>query len=150
MNDASSVSQPAGERLRTRSFSEDSFYLEEFYGKSLLFAMVPPAGPRISDFNSLLHTLRHLKTNQTRCIVIVSQSALPKLLRRMGRLAPSGPVPVFNPSIGVRSRPYPPDGAVTQIWEGLRAGSIVIAVVFSVWPAIRAAWLRPVQALRYE
>src|SRR5262245_35062906 len=29
-------------------------------------------------------------------------------------------------------------------------GAIAIAVVFSVWPAIRAAWLRPVQALRYE
>lgn len=29
-------------------------------------------------------------------------------------------------------------------------GAITIAVVFSVWPAIRAAWLRPVQALRYE
>jgi N-acetylglutamate synthase-like GNAT family acetyltransferase len=127
VNDPSSVSQPAGERSRTRSFSEESFYLEEFYGKSLLFAMVPPAGTRISDFNSLLHTLRHLKKNQTRCIVIVSRSALPKLLRRMGRHAPSGPVPVFNPSVGVRSRPYPPDGAVAQIWEGLRAGSIVVA-----------------------
>lgn len=29
-------------------------------------------------------------------------------------------------------------------------GAILIAVTFSVWPAIRAAWLRPVQALRYE
>lgn len=29
-------------------------------------------------------------------------------------------------------------------------GAISIAVAFSVWPAIRAAWLRPVQALRYE
>ena len=29
-------------------------------------------------------------------------------------------------------------------------GAIAIAVAFSVWPAIRAAWLRPVQALRYE
>src|SRR5262249_61104430 len=29
-------------------------------------------------------------------------------------------------------------------------GAIAIAVTFSVWPAIRAAWLRPVQALRYE
>jgi lipoprotein-releasing system permease protein len=29
-------------------------------------------------------------------------------------------------------------------------GAIAIAVVFSVWPAVRAAWLRPVQALRYE
>jgi amino-acid N-acetyltransferase len=127
VNDPSSFSSPAAERSRTRSFSEESFYLEEFYGKSLLFAMVPPAGTRSSDFNSLLQTLRHLKKNQTRCIVIVSPIALPKLLRRMGRLAPSGPVPVFNPSLGVRSRPYPPDGAVTQIWEGLRAGSILVA-----------------------
>jgi lipoprotein-releasing system permease protein len=30
------------------------------------------------------------------------------------------------------------------------AGAVLIAVTFSVWPAIRAAWLRPVQALRYE
>ncbi|MBO0699614.1 MAG: FtsX-like permease family protein, partial [Zavarzinella sp.] len=32
----------------------------------------------------------------------------------------------------------------------VNAGAIVIAVVFSIWPALRAAWLRPVQALRYE
>lgn len=29
-------------------------------------------------------------------------------------------------------------------------GATGIAVTFSVWPAVRAAWLRPVQALRYE
>jgi len=29
-------------------------------------------------------------------------------------------------------------------------GAVTIAVAFSVWPAIRAAWMRPVQALRYE
>jgi len=128
VNDAASFFKPAaGVPSRTRSFSEESFYLEEFYGKSLLFAMVPPAGNRTSDFNSLLRTLRALKKNQTRCIVIVSPNGLSKLLRRMGRMAPSGPVPVFNPSLGVRSRPYPPDGAVTQIWEGLREGSTVVA-----------------------
>ena len=112
---------------RTRSFSEETFYLEEFYGKSLLFAMVPPVGGRLTDFNSLVVTLRHLKRNQSRCIVIVPPSALPRLIKAMGRMAPSGPVPVFNPSLGVRSRPYPPDGAVAQIWEGLRAQSIVVA-----------------------
>jgi lipoprotein-releasing system permease protein len=32
----------------------------------------------------------------------------------------------------------------------VNVGAILIAVTFSVWPAIRAAWLRPVQALRYE
>ncbi len=128
MNDASSFHPGGfGEPPRTRSFSEKSFYLEEFYGKSLLFAFVPPAGNRISDFNSLMQTLRQLKRNQTRCIVIVSPSALSKLSRRMGRMAPKGPVPVFNPSLGVRSRPYPPDSAVAQIWEGLRAGSTVVA-----------------------
>jgi len=114
-------------RPRTPSFSEKSFYLEEFYGKSLLFAMVPPGGDRISDFNALIRTLRELRRNQTRCIVIVSPTALPKLLKRMGRMAPCGPIPVFNPTLGLRSRPYPPDSAVAQIWEGLRAGSIVVA-----------------------
>ncbi len=119
--------QNALKEARAPSFSEKSFYLEEFYGKSLLFAMVPPAGTRISDFNSLVQTLRALRRNQTRCIVIVSPTALPKLCKRMGRMAPSGPVPVFNPSLGLRSRPYPPDGAIAQIWEGLRAGTIVVA-----------------------
>ena len=28
------------------NFSEKTFYLEEFYGKSLLFALVPPSGDR--------------------------------------------------------------------------------------------------------
>ncbi|MGO9602368.1 MAG: GNAT family N-acetyltransferase [Candidatus Binataceae bacterium] len=126
MSDAISFSEGA-DQTRAPSFSEKSFYLEEFYGKSLLFAMVPPAGNRASDFNSLAQTLRQLRRNQTRCIVIVPPGALARLVRRLGRMMPRGPVPVFNPSLGVRSRPYPPDGAVAQIWEGLRAGSIVVA-----------------------
>lgn len=32
----------------------------------------------------------------------------------------------------------------------VNSGAVFIAVSFSVWPAIRAAWLKPVQALRYE
>ncbi|HUY26226.1 MAG TPA: GNAT family N-acetyltransferase [Candidatus Binataceae bacterium] len=122
-------------RPRAPSFSEKSFYLEEFYGKSLLFAMVPPGGDRISDFNSLIRTLRELRRNQTRCIAIVSPAALPKLLERMGRMAPRAPIPVFNPALGLRSRPYPPDSAVAQIWEGLRAGSIVVASTIDDDPA---------------
>ena len=108
-------------------FTEKTFYLEEFYGKSLLFALIPPAGQRISDFDSLVLTLRELRRNQTRCVVIVSPSALPKLMRRLGKLAPKEPPPVFNPSEGLRSRPYPPDSAVAEIWARLRAGSIVVA-----------------------
>lgn len=114
-------------RRRAPVFTEKTFYLEEFYGKSLLFALIPPAGQRISDFDSLVLTLRELRRNQTRCVVIVSPSALPKLMRRLGRLAPSEPPPVFNPSEGLRTRPYPPDSAVAAIWARLRAGSIVVA-----------------------
>ena len=113
-------------RRRARVFTEKTFYLEEFYGKSLLFALIPPAGQRISDFNSLALTLRELRRNQTRCVVIVSPSALPKLMRRLGRLAPIESPPIFNPSQGLRSRPYPPDSAVAEIFERLRAGSIVV------------------------
>ena len=42
-------------------FTEKTFYLEEFYGKSLLFALVPPVGQRMSDFGSLVKTLRELR-----------------------------------------------------------------------------------------
>ena len=108
-------------------FTEKTFYLEEFYGKSLLFALVPPAGDRLAELDSLVRTFRELRRNQTRCIVVSSARALPRLMRRLGRLAPRGEPPVFNPAIGLRSRPYPPDSAITEIWHGLRAGSIVVA-----------------------
>ncbi len=67
-------------------FTEKTFYLEEFYGKSLLFALIPPAGERLGDLDSLVRTLRELRRNQTRCIVIASRAALPRLMRRLGRL----------------------------------------------------------------
>ena len=91
MSDSATNSPPGFARASAprRAFHEKSFYLEEFYGKSLLFAMVPPGGDRISDFDSLVRTLRELRRNQTRCIVIVSPTALPKLLKRLGRMAPS-------------------------------------------------------------
>ncbi len=108
-------------------FSEKTFYLEEFYGKSLLFALIPPSGERVTELDSLMRTLRELRRNQTRCIVIVSARALGRLMRRMGRMAPSEPPPVFDPSVGMRTRPYPPDSAVARIWKALKAGSIVVA-----------------------
>lgn len=108
-------------------FSEKTFYLEEFYGKSLLFALLPPAGERLGELDSLVRTLRELRRNQTRCIVIVSDHVLPRLMQRMGKLAPRFAPPIFNPAKGLRSRPYPPDAAVAQIWQGLSAGSIIVA-----------------------
>jgi len=110
-------------------FTEKSFYLEEFYGKSLLFALVPPSGERLSELDSLNRTLRELRRNQTRCIVIASTRALPRLMQRLGRLAPRHAPLRFNPAKGLRSRPYPPDSAISAIWHALRAGSIVAAEV---------------------
>ncbi|HJU27584.1 MAG TPA: GNAT family N-acetyltransferase [Candidatus Binataceae bacterium] len=122
-------------RRSARHFTEKTFYLEEFYGKSLLFALVPPSGERVSELDSLLRTIRELRRNQTRCIVIASPGAMPKLLRRLGGLAPRGEPPNFNPAAGLRTRPYPPDSAVAEIWRRLRAGSIVAATAETGDPA---------------
>ena len=74
-------------------FDEKSFYLEEFYGKSLLFALIPPSGERLGELDSLVRTLRELRRNQARCIVIVSADALARIMRRLGRLAPRAEPP---------------------------------------------------------
>jgi N-acetylglutamate synthase-like GNAT family acetyltransferase len=112
---------------RAAPLSEKGFYLEEFYGKGLLFALIPPAGQRLSDLDALAHALRDLVRNQTRCILIAAEEVLPRVLRRMGRIAPAQAPPIFDPARGLRTRPYPPDSAVTQIWRVLRAGRIVVA-----------------------
>jgi N-acetylglutamate synthase-like GNAT family acetyltransferase len=114
-------------RRTGRVFTEKNFYLEEFYGKSLVFVLVPPSGERLSELDSLNRTLRELRRNQTRCIVIASTHALPRLMRRLGRLAPRHPPLRFNPSTGVRSRPYPPDSAISVLWQALQIGPIAVA-----------------------
>jgi len=106
-------------------FTEKNFYLEEFYGKSLLFALAPPSGERLSELDALLRTMRELKRNQTRCIVVAASAAIPRLTRRLGRLARSNP-PAFNPAQGRRTRPYPPDSSIAEIWRELRARSVVL------------------------
>ncbi|MBV8055850.1 MAG: GNAT family N-acetyltransferase [Deltaproteobacteria bacterium] len=122
MNEIQTVSRRSGP-----VFTEKSFYLEEFYGKSLLFALVPPSGERLSELDSLNRTLSELRRNQSRCIVIASTRALPRLIQRLGRRAPRHAPLRFNPAGGLRSRPYPPDSAVSALWQALRANSIVAA-----------------------
>jgi len=110
-----------------RPLNEKGFYLEEFYGKGLLFALIPPAGERLRDLDTLARALRELVRNQTRCILIAAEDVLPRVLRKMGRIAPRQAPPIFDPTRGLRTRPYPPDSAVTQIWRVLRAGRIAVA-----------------------
>ncbi len=123
------ASPPAEADLRREAppLNEKAFYLEEFYGKALLFALIPPAGQRLSDLDSLARAMRELVRNQTRCILIAAEDVLPRVLRKIGRIAPRHPPPIFDPTRGLRSRPYPPDSAVTQIWRVLRAGRIAVA-----------------------
>ena len=114
-------------RNRPAVFTEKSFYLEEFYGKSLLFALVPPVGQRMSDFDS-------------HCENLARAAPQPNPMRRdrvaervAARDAPDGQNGAarkhrrfsIRPS-GLRTRPYPPDSAVAQIWHALSAGSIVV------------------------
>jgi N-acetylglutamate synthase-like GNAT family acetyltransferase len=48
------------------------------------------------------------------------------LIKRLGRSAPaSGPLR-FNPTAGIHSRPYPPDSAISAIWESFRNNRIVL------------------------
>lgn len=132
MSDPPAISRaapPAAPDLRQAPspLNEKAFYLEEFYGKSLLFALVPPTGQRLSDIDSLARALRELVRNQTRCILVAAEDVLPRVLRRMGRLAPRQAPPIFDPAQGLRSRPYPPDSAVARIWGILRAGRVAVA-----------------------
>jgi N-acetylglutamate synthase-like GNAT family acetyltransferase len=127
----SNTPTPPTARRRGPVFTEKTFYLEEFYGKSLLFALVPPIGERLAELDALVRTLRELKRNQSRCIVVAAAGAMPRLIRRLGRSAPRGEIPAFNPSRGMRTRPYPPDSAIAAIWHGLRAGGIVLAAAQS-------------------
>lgn len=106
-------------------FTEKTFYLEEFYGKSLMFVLVPPCGERLSELDSLNRTVRELRRNQTRCIAVASTRSWPRLMKRLGRLAPRHAPLRFNPAIGLRSRPYPPDSAVAALWQALQTGPIV-------------------------
>ena len=140
MNDTEAPA-PATAHRRGPIFTEKAFYLEEFYGKSLLFALVPPIGNRLVEFDGLVKTLRDLRRNQTRCIVVASAAAMPKLTQRMGRLKPRGEVPRFNPSSGLRTRPYPPDSSVAEIWRRLRAGSRLpaAAVLAVAGPPVRSS-----------
>ena len=137
---SSGVLQPRG-HATAPLFSEKTFYLEEFYGKSLLFALIPPCGKRIGELDSLVRTLRELKRNRTRSIVIASSGALARVVRRMGRrLTPRSTASVFNPTKGRRSRPYPPDSAISEIWQGLRSDLITVASADTEDPAAFTAF----------
>ena len=114
---------------RGQVLTEKNFYLEEFYGKSLVFVLVPPAGERLSELDSLNRTLRELRRNQTRCILIATRRSLPNVTRRLGSIAPRHEPLRYNPTTGIRSWPYPPDSAIAALWSALRKSRLIAAEV---------------------
>ncbi len=121
--------------LQSKSpFSEKSFYLEEFHGKSLLFALIPPAGRKLSELSALVKTLRELKRNQTRCVVVAGSAAIPAVLRRTARLKPHLASHTFVPTRRIARRPYPPDSALGELWLELSENALVVISVESDEP----------------
>jgi amino-acid N-acetyltransferase len=116
-------------------FSEKSFYLEEFRGKALLFALIPPAGRRLSELSSLVKTLRELRRNQTPCLVAADRDATPMLLRRIGRLSSQLSPHIFTPAHRItRRRPYPADSALGELWLELSVTALAIISIESEEP----------------
>src|SRR5271156_121394 len=103
MNEPPDESAAGGAAL----FDEKSFYLEEFYGRSLLFALIPPSGDRLDELDSLVRTLRELHRHQARCIAIVSADSLARVIRRLGPLAAKGGASVFKPRRRAALAPLP-------------------------------------------
>ena len=73
-----------------------------------------------------MKTLRELRRNQTRCVVIVSPSALPKLMRRLGRL-PEGTASHLQSYRRAADTPVSSRFGGRENLARLRAGSIVVA-----------------------
>src|SRR5262245_17774460 len=92
---------PAEERLPPEgAFDEQQFYLDEFRGRTLLFAIPVDELQRDTAYESLAAVCRRLLTNDTRVIVLVAEPDTPRVdqvLRRLQRRL--GPL-IFRDEIG--------------------------------------------------
>jgi amino-acid N-acetyltransferase len=140
----SSVAPTSKTSLLQAPFSEKNFYLEEFRGRSLLFGLIPPVGRRLSELGVLVRTLRELKRNQTRCIVVADPAAVNGLLKRLGRLGSRTLSQTFAPEHRTHSGPFPPDSVLGELWLELSVNGLVLTMVDSQQPA---DFLRFVSAL---
>jgi N-acetylglutamate synthase-like GNAT family acetyltransferase len=127
-----SMSVPSTEE----SFSEKSFYLDEFHEKTLLFALAPGATAG-ADWNEFLATLRELVRAEARLVLVVCEEEvarrLDRKLRRLAAASLSAPlfpirgVEATRPSIVVETaRPEPDLPVLLRLWSLLRTGPVAV------------------------
>jgi len=146
---------PAERRLPiVEAFDEKQFYLDEFRGHTLLFAIAAEELSREADYEQLAAVTRALLTNDTRVLLLVSCSDRGRgeqMLRRLQRrLAPlvfrDETMPLF-PQRGARASAFSqlnPEAFTTttgttdtlgSIWAALRRGPLFVGVVAGTTPA---------------
>jgi len=135
------------------AFDEKQFYLDEFRGHTLLFAVAAEDLARQTDYEQLAAVMRALLTNDTRVLLLVScgrNNGEPTLRRLQRRLGP----PVFRdeiiplfPQRGARTSAFSqlsPDAFATSsgttallggIWAALRRGPLFAGIIASATPA---------------
>jgi amino-acid N-acetyltransferase len=130
------------------AFDEKQFYLDEFRGHTLLFAIPADALVREADCERLAAVTRALLTNDTRVLLVVSctdsdrgEQVLRRLQRRLGPLIFRDETMPLFPQRGARasafsqldadafSTPGTATAILGNIWLALRRGPLFVGVV---------------------
>jgi amino-acid N-acetyltransferase len=133
------------------AFDEKQFYLDEFRGHTLLFAIPAAELGRDADYEKLAAVTRALLTNDTRVLIIVScrdsdrgDQMLRRLQRRLGPLVFRDETMPLFPQRGARASAFsqldadafatPAGGTavLTGIWAALRRGPLFVGIVAGV------------------
>ena len=143
------MASPAERRLPiVEAFDEKQFYLDEFRGHTLLFAIAAEELAREADYEQLAAVTRALLTNDTRVLLLVScadggggEQTLRRLQRRLGPLVFRDETMPLFPQRGARASAFSqlsPDAFTTpagttdtlgSIWAALRRGPLFVGIV---------------------
>lgn len=116
----------------TLSFAEKDFYLDEFHGKSLLFALRAADLGTDADADAAGEVFGALLMNETRVMLLIETSGAEGEHRRVQalckRLARAAKLPVIVPA--VLSAGESEDALLTQVWSVLRGAPVFVGL----WP----------------
>ncbi|MBI3799151.1 MAG: hypothetical protein HY268_19585, partial [Deltaproteobacteria bacterium] len=118
--------------MQAASFAEKDFYLDEFRGKSLLFALRAAELSSAADRDEVGEVLRTLLLNDTKVLLLletadsVSERHVVKVLGKY--LSSKAKLPVSSPT--VMSTDAGEDELLEQIWTVLRTAPLFVGL----WP----------------